>query len=748
MKVTRLIVPVLLIASLLRSNSDFRVPTTHDPGLLTTTNVVALSQSSFDSGTYRIQESGYYYFTEDVEFEPKSADEAKRTDKPRIGWFTALSVECDNVIIDLNTKMFQASEDFLDSHDFKVFSLIELNNSPFPHLIFSFDGETELKIANNVVVKNGTVGRSSHHGIHGNSNSNTQLYDLVARDWEVAGISLNGLKSAQIKHITISGVEHAVSFTGLLALLQATRVVLEDLVEGEDPNAQQYIDALDVIIADDNQNGKNHPTGTHDGNAYGLFINRKVDVGPIVTHCDDQTANCIVIEDVNVCNIKTSIIETVAIGKMDGTILKGNLFGVMRWTDAYPSGTFAPNDILKAQVYGVHKNNPSGLPTGFADNILSDTPNESLFLSQVKPIFNGDFAGHTNKGAFGIRLDCGHGVKIKDCCTMGIESVGPQGNTLSTIYAGDNYSFEVGRNTGNDVHGISLAACHNCQITNSFSAECSSENGLVFGVALQNNSDANKIIHTISSDHFAGLDNPNDEVNPSSIVYGFYINNQANSNRLIDCVSQSLESPRFSHGFYVHNVKDTIVEGCLSSCHRVTSSDDLNEVKKVVGFASVGSECTRFRKCETREMRVEGEQDYNDKSQSKSIGFMLTKSADGTDDKFGVITESIAECNDGGAGKAFGIYINNVKEAMITKNTLANHHCEAKKGKGYGLYKDDSSNSTLILQNVAYGNSKNNYHAKFSQSNQKLPVIEMKYGNVKDDEYMHNPYYNISFEYK
>ena len=748
MKSIRLLLFLLLVTNLIHANSYYRGPSTHEPGLLMTINVVALSQSDFDSGPYRIQQPGYYYLTENILFEPNPTKEVTRTDKPRTGWFTALSVECDNVIIDLNTRTFEVSENFLNGHDFKVFSLIEFNNSPFQHLIFAFTDETKLKVAHNVIIKNGTLGRSSHHGIHGNNNTNVQIYDLVIRDWEVAGISLNGLKSGEIKHVSISGVEHAVPFTGLLALLQSTRVVLEDLVNGGDTQAQSYIDALDMVIADDSQNGKNHPTGTHDGNTYGLFINRTVDVGPIVTHCDDKTANCITIEDVTVCNIKTSIIETVAIGDMDGNRLKGDLFGVMRWVDAYPNGTFAPNAILKAQVYGVHKNNPSKLPASFADDILSSTPSESMFLSQVKPIFNSDFAGHTNKGAFGIRVDCGHGVTIQNCHVMGIENIGPQGSTLSTLSGGSNYSLTVGRYTGNDVYGISLAASHNCAIVDCAVTECSSDNGYVFGIVLQNNSDANKIVHTISSDHFAALDNPDDAVNPSSVVYSFNINNQSNSNRLINCVSQSLESLRFCYGFYVYNVKDTLVEGCLSSCHRVTSSNDLDEVKKVAGFASVGSECTKFKLCESREMRVEGEDNYDGKSASKSIGFMLVKSDDGTDDKYGVITESTAECNNGGAGKAYGIYLNDVKEAMITKNTLANNHKGAKKGKGYGLYKDDSDDSTLILQNIAYGNSSKNYRAKYDQSKQKLPVIEMLYGKVKDDEYIHNPYYNISFEYK
>ena len=128
--------------------------------------------------------------------------EAQRADKPHIGaWFAALSIECDNVVIDLNTKTFAAAPAFLESQKLKVFALIEFGNSPFPlqkFPFFSYTGETEPIFANNVTVKNGTIGASPHHGLHGNSNSNIQIYDIVVRDWEVAGIAFNGLKSGAI----------------------------------------------------------------------------------------------------------------------------------------------------------------------------------------------------------------------------------------------------------------------------------------------------------------------------------------------------------------------------------------------------------------------------------------------------------------------------------------------------------------------------------------------------------------------
>lgn len=45
---------------------------------------------------------------------------------------------------------------------------------------------------------NGILGRSSHHGIHGNSMAEIFLYDLKIKDFEVGGISLNGASQSII----------------------------------------------------------------------------------------------------------------------------------------------------------------------------------------------------------------------------------------------------------------------------------------------------------------------------------------------------------------------------------------------------------------------------------------------------------------------------------------------------------------------------------------------------------------------
>lgn len=55
-----------------------------------------------------------------------------------------------------------------------------------------------------VILRNGVIGRSSHNGIHGNGGPRfIVIEDIVARDFEVAGIQFNGAKDLIIRRTTV-----------------------------------------------------------------------------------------------------------------------------------------------------------------------------------------------------------------------------------------------------------------------------------------------------------------------------------------------------------------------------------------------------------------------------------------------------------------------------------------------------------------------------------------------------------------
>lgn len=697
----------------LTMTKQLRVPQPDVPGLLIPDDAIPLRQSDFSSGSYRVSKPGYYYFVEDILFNPKPALELQRSDKPLIGaWFTALSVECDNVIIDLNTKTFACDPEFLDSQKLKVFSLVEFGNSPFPLAkfpFFAYTGETQPIFANNITIKNGTIGASPHHGLHGNSNSNIQIYDIVARDWEVAGIAFNGLKSGVIRNVTITGLEHPMDFTGLVSVMLAAQVVLEDLRDNEgDVHAQEYITALQPLIQDETQNGAIHPTRLNYGNAYGIFLNRAFDIGPVAQVVNDQSSNAIIIENVLIANITTQLLETVAIGNSQGQTMMAELFGTFRWEDAYPQGTFAPNALLKAQVYAQQQRAPQKMPEGFAANILSNSPDEALFLSHTRPVFGLDFPGHANKGIFGIRVDAGYGVTIRNCSVMGLNNRGLPGKGLTDIAAGHNYTFTVPRYAGNDVHGISLAVCRNCAVIDSDISECSSDRGNVYGIALRHQTDASQINGAAVTNLRAYGDNSASTINPSSVVYGLLIDTQCHATTIQDLAVHTLTAPRFVYGLYAHNVTDTRVSDSHISDLTVSAAPSL-ALKQVAAYASLASYATRIEDSQARVIRVLNEDAATKDSASVAAGYLLGDAAKAPD-QYPTLEGNTAECIAGGAGVAAGVLLGNLENGTIINNTCSYSVSGGQSSRGYGLYNSMGLNLTgLIIKNTAYGNSIKQY---------------------------------------
>ena len=585
--------------------------------------------------------------------------------------------------------------------------MVELNNSPFPHFVFAFNGEKEIKNARNVVIRNGVLGRSSHHGIHGNSNSNVQLYDLTIKDWEVAGISLNGLKNGNFENLQISGLEHPVPFTGLMTLLSSTLVVLKELCKRGDWAAKEHINALEAILCDPARNGQDDAESMHDGNAYGILLNHTLNVGPQPFIHGHVTTDCIELNNVTVCNMKSKIIETVGMKDCDGNLLKGPVFGVLRWFDAYPYGDFAPNAILRAQVFATNAIHPDRYPPGFADNILSNTPDEDTFLCQVTPSFNHDFAGHTNKGVFGIRVDVSHCVTLKNCNVCTIESTGCEGHTLETIPAGFNFTQQPGRYTGNDVFGIALAGSHSCTIDHCTANNCGTLHGFVKGVALFNDSSANKVFHTCSNSHFGLGDITESEVNPPSIVSGFFVDKASDANTFVWCQSRDLHSKRFAHGFSVEDSRGNSFEHCDAAHNVAFSCEDLNKVKEAIGFRAHDTICTLFDHCEGSNMVCTDEDEATQSSSSHALGFFV----DGEDRDTSVIN-SFSRSNFGGAGVAAGMQLDGSGlKTVVRNNQFCNHQSDPDLGEGFGLLADDGD-TLLIIQNLAYGNQNENFKAE------------------------------------
>lgn len=217
---------------------------------------VDISQSDFVDGSLFITEPGVYELTEDIIFAPRTGDLSLLdvnsltepelfmfpTDEQReesvlalnLGFFAAIIIASDDVIIDL--KGFTLSQSNIHLAMQRFFALIEIANAPFPAKTgpANFTSETDFVSVQNITIKNGIIGKSVHHGIHGNGCKFVTFEDLVIRDFEVAGISLNSADNVNFNNVIIEdslrNERYNAKISQIIFILQAYTVHIEPFI--------------------------------------------------------------------------------------------------------------------------------------------------------------------------------------------------------------------------------------------------------------------------------------------------------------------------------------------------------------------------------------------------------------------------------------------------------------------------------------------------------------------------------------
>ncbi|KAK3234540.1 hypothetical protein CYMTET_55091 [Cymbomonas tetramitiformis] len=201
------------------SLDDIGLVAPREPDLLSTNALVHLTQSDFVYGTFIIISPGTYVLSEDIVFEPNpnydwfprsnQADKypgasaipgtSDKVGPYTMGFFAAIAVASDDVTIDLNGFTIGQSE--VHALQQRFFAVIELGNSPFIASQGPGNFGSTFVAPRRCKIHNGTLGRSAHHGIHGNMGTDIQLHNVVIRDWEVAAIALNGFRRVRITDV-------------------------------------------------------------------------------------------------------------------------------------------------------------------------------------------------------------------------------------------------------------------------------------------------------------------------------------------------------------------------------------------------------------------------------------------------------------------------------------------------------------------------------------------------------------------
>jgi len=450
-----------------------------------------LYNSHFAEGTYIIDQPGSYKLCDNivfcpsggldfdtatpeeiaVAFDPISQGNSKYVNSEyALGFFAAVAVAADDVNFSLNGySIGQCKEHALMQRFFAVF---ELASAPFTPGVGPHDFVTDgmFKAANNFKLTGpGTVGLSSHHGIHGNENNNVEISGVTFEDFEVGAVSLNNVKGLQIKNCNIPKNRHDVPILGSFSAALQIRPYIKALKDnnpgfsmtlggGESKSVEVVYNNLITSIANVFHDVRQHEfidADAHkeewelynnfkrvvDGPCYVFLVHGQ---GPAVGGFGEEMAtdvsalsNDVSILNNNAANIKcftnevlAAVVDTRVQNDARGAVLQFFNANDEEYIGVYPDGSYKGNVNLDAQIMVAKAMNMGQLMPGdiLQTNVNSISPYVISWAEGANTAFtiadkfrcNGDSMHHVIKGSIMIR--------VEDCQGFDI-----QGNTLDEV---------------------------------------------------------------------------------------------------------------------------------------------------------------------------------------------------------------------------------------------------------------------------------------------------------------------------
>jgi len=484
---------------------------THLYNLELNTLPVILTNADFINGTLRITSSGHYQLGEDIVFDPNPDDDYMPTqqqiddnDYPiaplgpyHLGFFAAIAVEADNVVINLNGHSIKQSP----AHQLqqRFFACIELGSSPFVPTQGPSNFGNTVKYPRNVIIRNGTLGASSHHGLHGNSAENVIVKDVTFENFEFAGWGLNGSKNVLFKNIVVTTSDPAPSVMGTYSQARFVRSFVQKIIDdngapgpsinirGTPKTGQDILNELQTVmnnVFDVVING----IGSFSQEAQDLFVNTKVGLdgsvygglfntfgvavdGFIQDRSTLEGGNeNICLENIRIENLVSTPHEVVAltdeasVSNYGMNLQKGPVGDVFRILDVTnEDGTYKPDVLSNAQIYiaavGVGAAQRGGTSID-ADVIAWAAGNDTSINGTHYFKCHADSMAHDMKGNIGLFLSgatdvqC-EGLIVKDIKNHGALSESEKENGVECTNGDDAYHGNVSR-------GIAIVSSKNC----------------------------------------------------------------------------------------------------------------------------------------------------------------------------------------------------------------------------------------------------------------------------------------------
>lgn len=478
-----------------------------------------LYNSNFANGSVRILKPGLYVLKENIKFLPNAhlGDDLMPTSeqmKPsgdypgvpngyyHMGFFAAITIECKDVILDLNGYVLEQDE--LHRLQQRFFACVELASAPFIPKAGPSEFGTTFVAAENVYIGNGSLCTSSHHGIHGNNNKGVLIDHLSIANFEVGAIQLNNSETSIIRYIDICNssidVPTAPSYSQARFLLR----FLQKMIDGNDtttlnlttskgavnPNATVVKDELVNAMKDVVQAVKDKTelpdsvfkmsTRLYDGNQYGIVLGQGVVVGPFKLDRDHSKKNTdVIVHNINIENIETRPMEILAIrddsqnsdpSTYGGPRIRDAVGGIFDITTVNNNEQYKQNPLANAQLLIAKSNlsdkgksNITPAIITWAEGGLANL-NQVITASQYYYLGRGDAMGHTTKGNIGIFAQgCEHTI-FKNIVIDNIKNSGRCGVEFFDKYPATSDIYDGASNIGMAIVGSEDVICKNISI--------------------------------------------------------------------------------------------------------------------------------------------------------------------------------------------------------------------------------------------------------------------------------------------
>ena len=501
--------------------------------------VIEISQEDFANGTYRITKPGYYKLISDISFcpNPKVSSNTKPgeinvlhnfsptpqqlgTDEYpfmpyHLGFFAAITIEADGVILDLNGKtLSQHPMHYLQQ---RFFTCISLGSAPF--ITGQGPGNFGPFVpCRNVLIKNGFIGRSSHHSIHGNGMINVVLENLLLYNFEVAGLSLNGGENLLFRNLDISHNNQDVPVLASYSHAMFIRKFLQDLktqepsavlqTKGGSKTIDQVISDLETeMIEKVYLKFLNNETITSelfknsnnlaDGANYGILLNPLgVAVENFRTSREGAVGNVdVVMHDIAIDHITSGPKEIIGISiDTDGTnVQKGPVGEVIRILECQDAnGNYLPNTLSNAWfILGKYANSLThtgslNIPTSMTDWVEGNASLPKLPYSNLR-----DSMAHYMKGNIALFLSAVKNFKSSHVNIKNMVNTGELGdnqplrvldyNIVNTV--GLNAGLHYKKYQGNKTRAVVIAGSENVDLDHLLIDTCGSTYGCAYGIS-------------------------------------------------------------------------------------------------------------------------------------------------------------------------------------------------------------------------------------------------------------------------